>query len=119
MLFHTPALMMSEARRRIQLPSCHAVAELPVIVRLIGCDVWVKHETIFPPAPSRLEAGLNMSQLSQERQRGVMLPNWKSWSIHRLCRQNLRSHHCVPQAANPTAESMMDFGGDLMVAILT
>jgi threonine dehydratase len=110
-----------EARRRIQ-PYLHAtlLENYPSLSRLIGCDVWVKHENHLSTGAFKVRGGINlMSQLSQEeRQRGVIAASTGNHgqSIAYAARiYGVKAIICVPQAANPAKiESMMDFGAEII-----
>ena len=110
-----------EARRRIQ-PYLHATVlqNYQSLSRLIGCDVWVKHENHLPTGAFKVRGGINlMSQLSQEdRQRGVIAASTGNHgqSIAYAAKiYGVRAIICVPQAANPTkVESMRDFGAEII-----
>ena len=110
-----------EARRRIQ-PYLHAtlLQNYPSLSRLIGCDIWVKHENHLPTGAFKVRGGINlMSQLSQEeRQRGVIAASTGNHgqSIAYAAKiYGVKAIICVPQAANPTkVESMRDFGAEII-----
>ncbi len=110
-----------EARRRIQ-PYLHAtlLQDYPSLSRLIGCDIWVKHENHLPTGAFKVRGGINlMSQLSQEeRQRGVIAASTGNHgqSIAYAAKiYGVKAIICVPQAANPTkVESMRDFGAEII-----
>ena len=110
-----------EARQRIQ-PYLHAtlLQNYQSLSRLIGCDVWVKHENHLPTGAFKVRGGINlMSQLSQEdRQRGVIAASTGNHgqSIAYAAKiYGVRAIICVPQAANPTkVESMRDFGAEII-----
>lgn len=110
-----------EARRRIQ-PYLHAtlLQNYPSLSRLIGCDVWVKHENHLPTGAFKVRGGVNlMSRLSQEeRQRGVIAASTGNHgqSIAYAAKiYGVKAIICVPQAANPTkVESMRDFGAEII-----
>lgn len=110
-----------EARRRIQ-PYLHStlLQNYPSLSRLIGCDIWVKHENHLPTGAFKVRGGINlMSQLSQEeRQRGVIAASTGNHgqSIAYAAKiYGVKAIICVPQAANPTkVESMRDFGAEII-----
>ncbi len=110
-----------EARRRIQ-PYLHTtlLQNYPSLSRLIGCDIWVKHENHLPTGAFKVRGGINlMSQLSQEeRQRGVIAASTGNHgqSIAYAAKiYGVKAIICVPQAANPTkVESMRDFGAEII-----
>jgi threonine dehydratase len=110
-----------EARRRIQ-PYLHStlLQNYLSLSRLIGCDIWVKHENHLPTGAFKVRGGINlMSQLSQEeRQRGVIAASTGNHgqSIAYAAKiYGVKSIICVPQAANPTkVESMRDFGAKII-----
>jgi threonine dehydratase len=110
-----------EARRRIH-PYLHAtlLQEYPSLSRLIGCNVWVKHENHLPTGAFKVRGGIYlMSQLSQEeRHRSVIAASTGNHgqSIAYAARiYGVNAIICVPQCANPTkVESIMDFGAEIL-----
>ena len=110
-----------EARRRIQ-PYLHAtlLQDYPALSRLIGCDIWVKHENHLPTGAFKVRGGINlMSQLNQEeRRRGVIAASTGNHgqSIAYAAKiYGVKAIICVPQAANPAkVEAMMDLGAEII-----
>lgn len=110
-----------EARRRTQ-PYLHAtlLQNYPSLSRLIGCDIWVKHENHLPTGAFKVRGGINlMSQLGrEERQRGVIAASTGNHgqSIAYAAKiYGVKAIICVPQAANPAkVESMRDFGAEII-----
>lgn len=88
--------------------------------RLVGTEVWVKHENHQPVGAFKVRGGVNLiSQLSAEdRKRGVIAASTGNHgqSIAFAARLfGVRAIICVPDGANPVkVESMQDLGADVI-----
>jgi threonine dehydratase len=89
--------------------------------RLVGAEVWVKHENHQPVGAFKVRGGVNLiSQLSPEEQRrGVIAASTGNHgqSIAYAARLfGVRAIICVPERANPAkVESMQDLGAEIIV----
>jgi threonine dehydratase len=112
-----------EARRRIgsylQATPLHSY---PTLDRLVGAEVWVKHENHQPIGAFKVRGGINLvSQLDEdERSRGVVTASTGNHgqSIAYSSRLfGVRAIVCVPEDANPVkVESMRALGAEIEVA---
>src|SRR3990172_12999705 len=88
--------------------------------RLVGTEVWVKHENHRPVGAFKVRGGVNLiSQLSAEdRKRGVIAASTGNHgqSVAYAARLfGVRAIICVPDGANPlNVESMQDLGADVI-----
>src|SRR6266536_648142 len=112
-----------EARRRIApylLPT--ALHSYPSLDRLLGAEVWVKHENHQPIGAFKVRGGINLvSRLDEtERARGVIAASTGNHgqSIAYASRLfGVRAIVCVPEGANPVkVESMRALGAEVIVA---
>src|SRR6266511_576502 len=112
-----------EARRRIApylLPT--PLHSYPVLDRLLGAEVWVKHENHQPIGAFKVRGGLNLvSWLDDgERERGVITASTGNHgqSIAYASRLfGVRAIVCVPEGANPVkVESIRALGAEIVVA---
>src|SRR6266516_150517 len=112
-----------EARRRIGLylrPT--ALHSYPALDRLLGAEVWVKHENHQPIGAFKVRGGINLvSRLDDgERARGVITASTGNHgqSIAYASRLfGVRAIVCVPEGANPVkVESMRALGAEIVVA---
>jgi threonine dehydratase len=93
----------------------------PALSRLVGADVWVKHENLNPTGAFKIRGGINLvSQLSaEERDRGVVAASTGNHgqSIAYAARLfGVRATICAPAAANRVkAASMRDLGAELVL----
>jgi len=89
--------------------------------RLVGAEVWVKHENHQPVGAFKVRGGVNLiSQLSPEEQRrGVIAASTGNHgqSIAYAARLfGVRAIICVPERANPAkVESLQDLGAEIIV----
>ncbi len=92
----------------------------PSLSRLIGAEVWVKHENHQPVGAFKVRGGVNlMSQLSEDtRRRGVIAASTGNHgqSIAYAARLfGVRAIICVPERANPVkVESMRNLGAEIV-----
>ena len=92
----------------------------PALARLVGADVWVKHENHQPVGAFKVRGGVNLvSQLSPEaRRQGVIAasPGNHGQSIAYAARLfGVRAIICVPDGANPVkVEAMRDLGAEVV-----
>src|SRR6266540_4137985 len=112
-----------EARRRIApylLPT--PLHSYPVLDRLLGAEVWVKHENHQPIGAFKVRGGINLvSRLDDgERERGVITASTGNHgqSIAYASRLfGVRAIVCVPEGANPVkVESIRALGAEIVVA---
>ena len=93
----------------------------PALDKLVGAEVWVKHENHQPIGAFKVRGGVNLvSQLSEEeRQRGVISASTGNHgqSIAYAARLfGVRATICVPEEANPVkVASMRALGAELVV----
>ncbi|HJU47342.1 MAG TPA: threonine/serine dehydratase [Gaiellaceae bacterium] len=110
-----------EARRRIapylRPTPLHSYAGLS---RLVGADVWVKHENHQPVGAFKVRGGVNLvSQLSEEeRSRGLIAASTGNHGQSIAYAAGLFGVHariCVPVGANPVKlEAMRALGGGII-----
>lgn len=92
----------------------------PALARLVGADVWVKHENHQPVGAFKVRGGVNLiSQLSAEaRRQGVVAASTGNHgqSIAYAARLfGVRATICVPDGANPVkVEAMRDLGAEIV-----
>src|SRR5438874_11739042 len=110
------------ARRRIRAhldPS--PLRSYPSIDRLVGAEVWVKHENLLPTGAFKVRGGVNlMSQLdAQTRARGVISASTGNHgqSIAFAARLfGVSAIICAPENANPVkVEAMRDLGAEVVL----
>ena len=110
------------ARRRIRPhldPS--PLRNYPSIDRLVGAEVWVKHENLLPTGAFKVRGGVNlMSQLdAQTRARGVISASTGNHgqSIAFAARLfGVSAIICAPENANPVkVEAMRDLGAEVVL----
>jgi threonine dehydratase len=89
--------------------------------RLVGAEIWVKHENHLPVGAFKVRGGVNLlSQLTaDERRRGVIAASTGNHgqSIAFAARLfGVRAMICVPEGANPVkVEAMRDLGADVVM----
>ncbi|HET6781758.1 MAG TPA: threonine/serine dehydratase [bacterium] len=89
--------------------------------RLVGTEVWIKHENHQPVGAFKVRGGVNLiSQLSaDEQRRGVIAASTGNHgqSIAYAAKLfGIRAIICVPEGANPVkVESMQDLGAEIIV----
>ena len=92
----------------------------PALSRLVGAEVWVKHENHQPGGAFKVRGGVNLlSQLSMEtRHQGVIAASTGNHgqSIAYAARLfGVRATICVPEGANPVkVEAMQDLGAEVI-----
>jgi threonine dehydratase len=93
----------------------------PSIDRLVGTEVWVKHENLLPTGAFKVRGGVNLvSQLdSATRERGVISASTGNHgqSIAFASRLfGVSAIICAPERANPVkVEAMRDFGAEVVL----
>jgi threonine dehydratase len=103
----------------------HGVADTPLykwpgLARLVGTDLWVKHENHQPIAAFKVRGGVNLvSQLSpDEHAAGVIAASTGNHgqSVAYAARLfGVAARICVPEAANPVkVRSMQDLGAEVI-----
>jgi threonine dehydratase len=110
------------ARRRIR-PHLDPtpLRNYPSIDRLVGAEVWVKHENLLPTGAFKVRGGVNlMAQLDHAtRARGVISASTGNHgqSIAFASRLfGVSAIICAPQRANPVkVEAMRDFGAEVVL----
>ncbi|MGH2398992.1 MAG: threonine ammonia-lyase [bacterium] len=89
--------------------------------RLVGTEVWVKHENHQPVGAFKVRGGVNLiSQLSaDEQRRGVIAAstgNHGQSIAYAAQLFGIRAIICVPERANPVkVDSMQDLGAEIIV----
>jgi threonine dehydratase len=110
------------ARRRIRRhldPS--PLRHYPSIDRLVGAEVWVKHENLLPTGAFKVRGGVNlMSQLDRDtRARGVIAASTGNHGQSVAFAAGLfgvSAIICAPEGANPVkVEAMRDFGAEVLL----
>ncbi|GAC1475702.1 MAG: threonine ammonia-lyase [Candidatus Dormibacteraceae bacterium] len=93
----------------------------PAIDRLVGAQVWVKHENLLPTGAFKVRGGVNlMSQLDSEtRGRGVIAASTGNHgqSVAFAARLfGVSAIICAPEGANPVkVEAMRDLGAEVVL----
>ncbi|HXF83719.1 MAG TPA: threonine/serine dehydratase [bacterium] len=93
----------------------------PALDRLVGAEIWVKHENHLPVGAFKVRGGVNLlSQLPpDERRRGVIAASTGNHgqSIAFAARLfGVRAIICVPEGANPVkVEAMRDLGAEVVM----
>ena len=110
-----------EARDRIApYLSATPLYRWPALDRLVGTEVWVKHENHQPIAAFKVRGGINLvSQLAEATRRaGVIAASTGNHgqSVAYAARLfGVRARICVPNNANPVkVRSMQDMGADVI-----
>ena len=94
----------------------------PALDRLVGAEVYVKHENHNPTGAFKVRGGINLvSRLAEEeRRRGVIAASTGNHgqSVAYAARLfGVSAIICAPQAANPVkVESMQDLGAEVVLA---
>lgn len=95
--------------------------QYPALSRLVGADVWVKHENFQPTGAFKVRGGVNLvSQLSpDERRRGVIAASTGNHgqSLAFAARLfDVRAVICAPEQANRVkVQAMRDLGAEIML----
>lgn len=119
----TPSLA-DVLRARIQIRSYLRPTPLysyAALRRLVGTEVWVKHENQQPVGAFKVRGGVNLiSQLSaDEQRRGVIAAstgNHGQSIAYAAQLFGVRAIICVPERANPVkVDSMQDLGAEIIV----
>lgn len=93
----------------------------PSLDRLVGAEIWVKHENHQPVGAFKVRGGVNLlSQLpADERRRGVIAASTGNHgqSVAFAARLfGVRAIICVPEGANPVkVEAMRDLGAEVVM----
>ncbi|GAC1686061.1 MAG: threonine ammonia-lyase [Candidatus Dormibacteraceae bacterium] len=93
----------------------------PALDRLVGAQVWVKHENLLPTGAFKVRGGVNlMSQLDSEtRGRGVIAASTGNHgqSVAFAARLfGVSAIICAPEGANPVkVEAMRDLGAEVVL----
>ncbi|MDQ7842599.1 MAG: threonine/serine dehydratase [Armatimonadota bacterium] len=93
----------------------------PSLDRLVGAEIWVKHENHQPVGAFKVRGGVNLlSQLpADERRRGVIAASTGNHgqSVAFAARLfGVRAIICVPEGANPVkVEAIRDLGADVVM----
>ena len=97
-----------------------ALMRHPLLERVVGADVWVKHENHQPTGAFKVRGGVNLvSRLDDaERDRGVIAASTGNhgqsiaWAAQRF---GVRAVICVPEGANPVkVEAIRAWGGEVI-----
>lgn len=111
-----------DARRRIApyLPRT-PLRRTPALSRLVGTDVWVKHENFLPTGAFKVRGGVNLvSRLSPpERRAGLIAAssgNHGQSIAFAAQRFGVPAIICVPEQANPLkVEAIRDYGAETVL----
>jgi threonine dehydratase len=110
------------ARRRIRsYLDASPLRNYPSIDRLVGTEVWVKHENLLPTGAFKVRGGINLvSKLdAPTRARGVIAASTGNHgqSVAFAARLfGVRAIICAPEGANPVkVEAMRDFGAEVIL----
>jgi threonine dehydratase len=110
------------ARNRIrQHLDASPLRNYPAIDRLVGAQVWVKHDNLLPTGAFKVRGGVNlMSQLDDEtRGRGVIAASTGNHGQSVAFAARLFGASaiiCAPEGANPVkVEAMRDFGAEVVL----
>ncbi|MGA8014642.1 MAG: threonine/serine dehydratase [Candidatus Dormiibacterota bacterium] len=93
----------------------------PALNRLVGAEVWVKHENLLPTGAFKVRGGINlMSRLDEQaRRRGVVTASTGNHgqSVAFAARLfGVPATVCVPEGANPVkVEAIRDLGAEVVV----
>jgi threonine dehydratase len=93
----------------------------PAIDRLVGAEVWVKHDNLLPTGAFKVRGGVNLvSRLdASTRARGVIAASTGNHgqSVAFAARLfGVKALICCPEGANPVkVEAMRDFGAEVVV----
>lgn len=93
----------------------------PALERLVGAEVWVKHENLLPTGAFKIRGGINlMSRLDQQvRRRGVVTASTGNHgqSVAYAARLfEVAATVCAPEGANPVkVEAMRDLGAEVLL----
>lgn len=94
----------------------------PNLGRLVGADVWVKHENLLPTGAFKVRGGVNLvAQLDAEtRRRGLIAASTGNHgqSVAYAARLfGVKAVICAPENANPVkVEGMRDLGAEVVLA---
>jgi threonine dehydratase len=122
MMLQPPTLVdVLAARARIapHLPRS-PLRSYPALDRMVGAQVWVKHENLLPTGAFKVRGGINlMSRLDEEtRHRGVVTAstgNHGQSVAHAARLFGVAATVCVPVGANPVkVEAMRDLGAEVV-----
>ena len=112
-------VLAARARIRDQLPRT-PLRSYPALDRLVGTEVWVKHENLLPTGAFKVRGGINLtSRLDPEtRRRGVITASTGNHgqSVAYGARLfGISATVCVPEHANPVkVEAMRDLGAEVI-----
>ncbi len=122
MVLEPPTLadvLAARARIRDHLPRT-PLRSYPALDRLVGAEVWVKHENLLPTGAFKVRGGINFaSRLDPEaRRRGVITASTGNHgqSVAYGARLfGVSATICVPEHANPVkVEAMRDLGAEVI-----
>lgn len=105
-------------RRHLDASPCR---NYPSLDRLVGAEVWVKHDNLLPTGAFKVRGGVNlMSRLDEAtRARGVIAASTGNHgqSVAFAARLfGVSAIVCAPEAANPVkVESMRDLGAEVVL----
>jgi len=114
-------VLAARSRIRGHLPPT-PLRSYPALDRMVGAEVWVKHENLLPTGAFKVRGGINlMSQVDEDtRRRGVITASTGNHgqSIAYAARLfGIEATVCVPEAANPVkVEAMRDLGAEVVFA---
>jgi threonine dehydratase len=110
------------ARRRIRPHLARSpLRHYPSLDRLVGAEVWVKHENLLPTGAFKVRGGVNLlAQLDAEtRARGVIAASTGNHGQSVAFAAQLfgvRAIICAPEQANPVkVEAMRDLGAEVIL----
>lgn len=119
----TPTLLdVLDARRQIapHLPRT-PLRPTPALSRLVGTEVWVKHENFLPTGAFKVRGGINLvSRLSPEERRAGLIAassgNHGQSIAYAAQRFGVPAIICVPEQANPLkVEAIRDYGAEAVL----
>ncbi|HLH70090.1 MAG TPA: pyridoxal-phosphate dependent enzyme [Candidatus Dormibacteraeota bacterium] len=94
----------------------------PSLGRLVGAEIWVKHDNLQPTGAFKVRGGINLiSQLDEDtRRRGVIAAstgNHGQSVAYAARRFGVRAVVCVPERANPVkVEGVRQLGAEVVLA---
>ncbi|GAC1648615.1 MAG: threonine ammonia-lyase [Candidatus Dormibacteraceae bacterium] len=93
----------------------------PALDRLVGAQLWVKHENLLPTGAFKVRGGVNLMSLldSETRQRGVIAASTGNHGQSVAFAARLFGASaiiCAPEGANPVkVEAMRDLGAEVVL----
>ncbi len=122
MLVPTLSDVLSAATRIRPFLPATPVRAYPALSRLVGTELWVKHDNLLPTGAFKVRGGVNLLQQldGKTRERGVIAASTGNHGLSVAYAARLfgaKAIICVPEGANPVkVESIRDLGAEIIMS---